>query len=461
MNEKLLKLLWKYDVAGPRYTSYPTAPAWTNAVGGGDFAKSLSSLKPGEPLSLYFHIPFCETLCHFCGCMKVITKDHSRSKPYVDLLLAELDRISDIIPKNAGEVSQMHFGGGSPNYLQPKELKQIVERAHSRFRFEKDAEIAVEMHPRTSTPEFCEMTAKLGFNRISLGVQDFDPLVQKLINRHQTYEMTANMVTSLQKLGFKAFNFDLIYGLPGQTLAGWTKTLEQVVGLRPNRLAVYSYAHVPWLKPYQRSFEDKDLPSPELKMELFEAAYRTLTANGYEPIGMDHFALHDDELARAHKDGTIHRNFMGYSTKADAHQIGVGVSAISYVGGHYFQNEKELASYEAAIGSASGGLATHRGYLLNRDDHVRRELIRLIMCKGAVDISAFEKDWKIDFYDYFKDDLPHLEAMIADGLVTLDAKALRVVGEGHLFLRNIAMAFDRHLNEIRSSAKNPVFSRTV
>ncbi|HSA59407.1 MAG TPA: oxygen-independent coproporphyrinogen III oxidase [bacterium] len=459
MADRLAMLLKKYDVAGPRYTSYPTAPAWTNSVGEGDFRKSLSSLKSGEPLSLYFHVPFCETLCHFCGCMKIITKDHARSRRYVDVLLTELDRIASLIPGAGGQVSQMHFGGGSPNYLQPDELKDVVDRTRARFRFEADAEIAIEMHPRTSTPEFCEMTARLGFNRISLGVQDFDPVVQKLINRHQTYEMTADMVALLRRLGFTAFNFDLIYGLPGQTIAEWTKTLNQVIGLRPNRLAVYSYAHVPWLKPYQRSFEDKDLPSPELKLRLFETAYRTLTAGGYQPIGMDHFALADDDLAKAHKNGTIHRNFMGYSTKADAHQIGFGLSSISYADGNYFQNHKDMEAYEAAI--RAGGLATQRGYLLNRDDHVRRELIRQIMCRGVAEIPAFEKDWGIVFADYFKDDLPHLGPMIADGLVTLDSQALRVVHEGHLFLRNVAMAFDRHLEEIKSTAKNPVFSRTV
>jgi oxygen-independent coproporphyrinogen III oxidase len=459
MSSRLSELLRKYDVAGPRYTSYPTAPAWTEAVGEKDFRKSLSGLRPDEPLSLYFHIPFCETLCHFCGCMKVITKDHSRSRPYVDVLLAELARIAGLLPKDAGHVSQMHFGGGSPNYLQPGELKEIVERTLGLFRFEKDAEIAIEMHPRTSTPQFCKALTKLKFNRISLGVQDFDPVVQKLINRHQTYEMTASMVASLRKLGFKAFNFDLIYGLPGQTREGWTNTLAQVIGLKPNRLAVYSYAHVPWLKPYQRSFEDKDLPSPELKIELFEAAYRTLTSAGYQPIGMDHFALREDDLARAHKDGTIHRNFMGYSTKADAHQIGFGVSAISYVAGNYFQNEKEIEPYEAAV--RSGKLATHRGYLLNRDDRIRREMIRQIMCRGAVSIPGFEKDWGIDFEDYFADDLPRLNPMIDDGLLKRTKRELRVVGEGHLFLRNIAMSFDHHLNDIKASAKNPVFSRTV
>lgn len=460
MNNRLSQLLQKYDVAGPRYTSYPTAPAWTEAVGKGDFRKSLAALKKDEALSLYFHVPFCETLCHFCGCMKVITQDHARSRKYVDVLIVELNRIASLLPEDARDVSQMHFGGGSPNYLQPDELKAVVDRVRSHFRFLSDAEVAIEMHPRTSTPAFCEMLAALGFNRISLGVQDFDPLVQKLINRHQTYEMTAGMVTLLRRLGFHAFNFDLIYGLPGQTPSGWEKTLQQVIELKPNRLAVYSYAHVPWLKPYQRSFEDKDLPSPELKIQLFETAYRTLNQNGYRPIGMDHFCLENDDLSQALDRGTIHRNFMGYSTKADAHQIGFGVSAISYVGGNYFQNEKDLEPYEAAIRNAAG-LATRRGYLLSEDDALRRDLIQRIMCRGVIDIPQFERTWDLSFEDYFRNDLSSLEGMIADGLVELTADELRIIGEGHLFLRNIAMAFDRHLESVRTAAKNPVFSRTV
>lgn len=452
-------LLSKYDVAGPRYTSYPTAPAWADNVGPSQFRQALSSVKGGSPLSLYFHIPFCENLCHFCGCMKFITKDHSRSREYVDHLLKEIDLVASLTPPESRIVSQMHFGGGSPNFLQPDELKEIVERTRSLFTFLPEAEIAVEMHPRTSTPAFCEMLAELKFNRISLGVQDFDPLVQKLINRHQTYEMTEKMVLLLKELGLKAFNFDLIYGLPGQTMDGWEKTLKQTLTLKPNRLAVYSYAHIPWLKPYQRSFEDKDLPSPELKLKLFEAAYHFFLENGYQSIGMDHFCLADDDLGKALNEGTLHRNFMGYSTKADAHQIGMGVSSISYVSGHYFQNEKELKTYYAAIEHSE--LATHRGCLLTPDDAIRRDLIQRIMCCGALSILEFEKYWGIDFRDYFKNDLPKLATLIKDGLVHLSTQELRAVGMGHLFLRNIAMVFDQHLERIRSTAKNPVFSRTV
>jgi oxygen-independent coproporphyrinogen-3 oxidase len=391
--------------------------------------------------------------------MKVITSDHGRSRPYVDAILQEMEQVVDVLPPGARRVSQLHFGGGTPNFLQPEELIDIVTRLKNTFDFLPEAEVAIEMHPRTSTRAFCENLKKLEFNRISLGVQDFDPKVQTLINRLQSYEMTEAMVRLLRELGFSSFNFDLIYGLPGQSMSGWKKTLEQVLHLRPNRLAVYSYAHVPWVSPVQRSFKDSDLPSPAMKLEIFEAAYSTLTKAGYRPIGMDHFALEDDELSQAHVSGSIHRNFMGYSTRADAHQLGFGVSAISYVGGNYFQNLKELSEYESTVNG--GQLATFRGFLLNRDDAIRRDLITRIMCLGRVPVPDFESRWDLDFEDYFAQDLPALNGMIADRLVRLDAHELSIEGEGHLFLRNVAMAFDRYLEGIQKTAKNPTFSKTV
>ncbi len=459
MKQNLFSLLEKYDVAGPRYTSYPTAPAWTEAVGEKDYRENLKKLKPGEPLSLYFHLPFCENLCHFCGCMTVITKNHERSREYVESLLQEVDRVTQLIA-SPRQVTQIHFGGGSPNFLKPEELRQIVESVRQKFELLPGVEIAIEMHPRTSTREFCEEVGRLGFNRISLGVQDLDPKVQKLINRHQTYEMTEEMVFLLRKMGLSSFNFDLIYGLPGQSLAGWEKTLQQILSLQPNRLAVYSYAHVPWLKPGQRSFNDSDLPPPPMKLKLFERAYQIFTKNGYRPIGMDHFALEEDELCKALDEGTIHRNFMGYSTRAEAHQIGFGVSAISYVGGHYFQNKKVLESYTEALLKPLQ-LATFRGCLSNHDDAIRRDLIRRLMCQGMVDISDFESQWQLSFTNYFREELQKLQTWIADGLLQRDQKKIQVVGEGFLFLRNMAMVFDRYLKDIKEKADNPVFSKTI
>jgi len=455
-----LSLLTKYNVAGPRYTSYSTAPAWTEAVGEADYARSLGSLKPEDPLSLYFNLPFCEKLCHFCGCMKVITGDHGRSRPYVDLLLKEIERVAEKIPpQSLKQVSQVHLGGGTPNFLQPEELSDLMAAIRENFSPLPEAEIAIEMHPRTSTPEFCEALARLGFNRISLGVQDFDPKVQALINRHQTYEMTSEMIALLRQIGFGSFNFDLIYGLPGQTMATWEKTLSQTLELKPNRLAVYSYAHVPWVSPVQRSFKDSDLPSPEMKLQLFERAYQIFLGAGYRAIGMDHFALAEDDLSRAMERGSIHRNFMGYSTRADAHQIGMGVSAISYVGGNYFQNLKELPSYEGKI--SSGGLASFRGFLLSRDDTIRRELITQIMCRGAIDFENFGEKWGFDYRNYFAEDFPGLEELLKDGLVGWNGDRLQIQGKGFLFLRNIAMCFDRYLAGIRAQSEHPTFSKTV
>lgn len=454
----LLHYLQKYDVPGPRYTSYPTVPAWTEQVTGDEYRRRLQGLPPDDPLSLYFHLPFCESLCHFCGCMQVITKDHSRSRPYVERLKQEIARVRALLPGKM-TVSQLHFGGGTPNFLQPEELAELVEIVGSEFDLLPSAEVAIEMHPRTSTRAFCEMLAKLPFNRISLGVQDFDPKVQALINRNQTYEMTAEMVALLRSLGFSAMNFDLVYGLPGQTMASFEATLEKTLALHPSRLAVYSYAHVPWVRPVQRTFKDEDLPPPSLKLELFNRAYEVFTQHGYVPIGMDHFALADDDLAQALTHGTIHRNFMGYSTQADAHQIGFGVTAISYVGGHYFQNAKKLPAYEAAIDA--GDLAIFRGSLLSREDALRRDLIMQFMCTMRVDIPDFDAKWNLNFNTHFARELSHLTRFVDDGLLARTPERLEAIGQGHLFLRNMAMVFDEYLEEIQRHAVNPTFSRTV
>lgn len=459
MQARLSELLSRYNVPGPRYTSYPTVPAWLETIGPSDYGASLRQLKSHEPLSLYFHLPFCERLCHFCGCMKVITKNRESSREYTDVLVSEIDRIKDLLPPGKHLANQIHFGGGSPNFFQPEEISEIMERVQSYFEVLPAAEIAIEMHPRTATKPFCDNLKALGFNRISLGIQDFTPHVQELIHRFQTYEQTLEMLDYLRRLGFDSFNFDLVYGLPGQTMAGWEKTLELVLGLRPNRLAVYSYAHVPWKHPIQRSFADSDLPPPELKLELFERAFVTFTQHGYRLIGMDHFALADDELSRAVEEGTIHRNFMGYTTQKDTHQIGMGVSAISYVAGNYFQNKKELPPYYAAI--RAGSLATFRGFLLNKDDQLRRDLITRIMCTGTVDIRQFEQQWGICFSYYFSENIPHLQTFIDDNLLQIDERWLRVRGIGFLFLRNIAMTFDRYLEGIREEATTPTFSQTV
>lgn len=453
------QLLQKYDVPGPRYTSYPTVPIWTETVQVSDYKKNLNAVSGDEMLSLYFHLPFCEKLCHFCGCMQVITKDHSRSRPYVDVLLKEIDAVANELKNCNRLVSQIHFGGGTPNFIKPEEMSLIMQKIREHFRIMPEAEIAIEMHPKTSTEAFCDNLKKEGFNRISLGVQDFDENVQKLINRFQTFEVTRDMVSYLRGLGFNHFNFDLVYGLPGQKVENYPDTLEKALSLKPNRLAVYSYAHVPWVRPVQRSFDDADIPSPETKLKLFELALDYFTTHGFHLIGMDHFAEEHDELYTASKNKSIHRNFMGYSTRADAHQIGFGVSSISYVNGNYFQNQKKIDPYMQAI--TESGLATYRGFLVNEDDKIRRALITELMCHLELKTKRFGETHKIDFQKYFAEDLKLLEEFKSDQLIVEEGDKLKVVGQGHLVIRNIAMCFDKYLETIKKNARNPVFSRTV
>lgn len=451
-------ILAKYDVAGPRYTSYPTVPAWTDAVGENDYLKALASIAPNDSLSLYFHLPFCEKLCHFCGCFKIITPEHARSAPYVETLLGEIELVAERLGGRR-PVTQIHCGGGTPNFLQPEEIAALMARVRKYFNVLPGAEIAIEMHPRTTTHAFCDHLKREGFNRISLGVQDFDDVVQKLINRFQTFAMTRDMVDDLRALGFDSFNFDLIYGLPGQTLERFRETLALTLTLKPNRMAVYSYAHVPWKSPVQRSFRTADLPPPERRLALFAAAHAFFTANGYRQIGMDHFALKDDELSRALDHGGLHRNFMGYSTRADAHQLGFGISSISFAAGNYFQNAKTIAAYESGV--KSGHLPIMRGFLLSPDDRIRRDIILDIMCRLRVDFAAFGARHGIDFKAYFHDALMGLKPFVHDGLVEIHDAGFRVTETGKLTLRNIAMCFDAYLDTIREGAKNPVFSRTV
>ncbi|MBF0105070.1 MAG: oxygen-independent coproporphyrinogen III oxidase [Deltaproteobacteria bacterium] len=456
------ELLQKYDVPGPRYTSYPTVPIWRPSVGAADYISSINKAVGAHPLSLYFHIPFCKKLCHFCGCMHVITKDHSRSRPYVDALLIEMDHIIKALKNSNRDCSQIHFGGGTPNFLPPEEISRIMQRVRDNFNILPSAEIAIEMHPREDPDmqRFCDTLKTEGFNRISLGVQDFNDEIQKLINRFQSFATTKGMIDYLKKIGLEHFNFDLIYGLPGQnSIDQFKDTLAKTIFLKPNRIACYSYAHVPWVHPVQRSFKDTDIPTPEQKLRLFETAINFFTTHGYHLIGIDHFADEGDELYAALKNKSIHRNFMGYSTRADAHQIGLGVSSISFVGGHYFQNHKTIEAYTTAV--IQRGLATHRGFMLSADDTIRRSLITEIMCHREVDFKEFGARQNIDFHSYFKDDLKLLTGFVDDGLITLDADGLKITPRGYLVVRNIAMCFDKYLDEIKKNARNPVFSRTV
>lgn len=454
-----LELLQKYDVPGPRYTSYPTVPAWREDVGAESHAKSLEKVTGDEPLSLYFHLPFCENLCHFCGCFKVITKDHSRSRPYINTLIHEIKLVAGLLKNSNKKVSQIHLGGGTPNFIAPDELKDLMQTVRDQFHILSDAEIAVEMHPRTSTKAFCDELKNQGFNRISLGVQSFDNKVQTLINRHQTFEQTQEMLEYLRSLGFASFNFDLIYGLPGDQPETFQNTLDLALSLKPDRFAVYSYAHVPWKSKVQRSFEDQDLPSAELKIKMFAQALQTMQQKDFVQVGMDHFATKTDELYVALQNKTLHRNFMGYSTRADAHQLGFGVSSISFVGGNYYQNMKEISDYTQCVDA--GKLCAYRGYELTTEDHVRRDLITEIMCHMQVDTKMFAQKHNINFSSHFKNELEMLNTFVEDELVSLAADRIVIHESGKLVLRNVAMLFDAYLDDVRKKSVNPVFSRTI
>ena len=452
-----LDLLHRYNVPGPRYTSYPTAPVWREGLGPVEYEEILvesgAATRPA-PLSLYLHIPFCESLCYFCACTVVITGNHVVEDPYLDLLEREIDWIS----ARAGErreVVQLHWGGGTPTYLAPQRITRLASKLRSAFRFAADAEVGVEIDPRVTTPAHLTSLRAAGFNRLSMGVQDFDPAVQEAINRIQTYEETRALVTSAREMGFDSVNMDLIYGLPLQTPDSFRATIERIIEIGPDRLAVYSYANVPWLKKHQKLLETR-LPGEREKFEIFRTALASFTQAGYEYIGMDHFARPGDELARARRDRTLHRNFQGYTTKAGTDLIGMGVSAIGAVGDAFVQNRRELADYRRAI--QSEGSATFRGFRLSSDDRLRRAVIGNLLCHGVVVIPEIESAFGVDFRGYFADSLDRLAPCVEDGLVELSDTEVRATPLGRVFLRNLAMPFDAYLTD---AAEKPTFSRTL
>ena len=453
-----LDLLHRYNVPGPRYTSYPTAPVWKE-----DFTperyesvlrESAAETVPA-PLSLYTHLPFCEALCYFCGCTVVITGTrHSLEDAYLETLEREIDWVAD--RAGAGRpVAQFHLGGGTPTYFAPERLRRLVQKFRSRFPFASDAEIGVEVDPRVTTREHLRALAELGFNRLSLGVQDFDPRVQTAINRVQPYEDTKRLVEEARAFGFPSVNMDLIFGLPFQTAASFSETIARVLAIGPDRLAVYSYANVPWLKKHQAVIQPH-LPDEATKFEIFRTALERFTDAGFEYIGMDHFARPTDELARARADRTLHRNFQGYTTKAGTDLIGFGMSAIGGVGRTYVQNRRDLAPYQQAV--SSSGAATFRGFRLSEDDLLRRGVISSILCHGVVSKPQVEREYSIRFDDVFADALERLEPLAEDGLVELRAEEIRATPLGRIFLRNIAMPFDAYLAD---APGKPVFSKTL
>lgn len=455
-----IALLERYDRPGPRYTSYPTAPQfhdrWTPDQYRDALARSNADPIPRR-VSLYVHVPFCTSPCFYCGCNRVITRDTSRAEPYVEAVCREIDQIGPCIDDDR-EVMQIHFGGGTPNFLRPGQIARLVETMGRRFRLgmADDRDFSIEIDPRSVDAADIDELAEMGFNRASLGVQDYDPDVQAAVNRIQSREQTESVIAACRRAGFRSVNVDLIYGLPRQNRASFRRTLELVLAVRPDRLAVYSYAHMPTLFKGQKQIAEAELPSAAEKLGLLADAIEVLGDAGYVHIGMDHFALPDDELARAQRRGGLHRNFMGYTTHADCDLIGFGVSAISHIADCFSQNPRDLPSYLAAM--QAGRWPTWRGLRLDEDDLIRADLIQRIMCQGHVDIDAFERRHGLDFRAYFADALARLEPLHADGLVTVDATSLRVSPKGRLLLRHVAMCFDRYLTQGETNAR---FSKAI
>jgi oxygen-independent coproporphyrinogen III oxidase len=440
-------LLRRYDIPGPRYTSYPTAPQFGGDFGEGEYreqARRTNAADPPRPLSLYLHIPFCTSPCFYCGCNRVITRDTTAGGRYLERLTREIEMIAPLFDRKR-EVRQLHFGGGTPNFLSAPELGVLIDALARSFRFSHavDRDFSIELDPRFIAAADVRRLAQLGLNRASLGVQDFDPRVQHAVNRIQSIAQTVDVIDACRASGFRSVNLDLIYGLPHQTPEGFAQTLRTVIAARPERLAVYGYAHMPGLFKAQRHIDAQALPGPAARIALLELAIERLGAAGYRYIGMDHFALPGDDLSRAQDAGGLHRNFMGYTTHAECDLIGLGMSSISHVGESFSQNHRDLRTWQAALDQ--GRLPIWRGLSLDPDDVLRADVIQQLMCRGVVDFGAIEQRYGIAFEEYFADSLARLEPLAADELVTLGERHIRVTQSGRFLLRIIAMCFDRYL----------------
>lgn len=454
------ELLTKFDVAGPRYTSYPTADRFVEAFGEPDYLQALDQRRTGPaamalPLSLYVHIPFCESLCYYCACNKIITKHHERSAPYLRYLSKEADLHVQHI--GAGQsVSQLHLGGGTPTFFSDDELSELMAMLRRNFNLVPGGEYSIEVDPRTVTAERLSHLARLGFNRLSFGVQDFDPIVQKAVHRVQPAEQVFALVEAARGIGFESINVDLIYGLPKQTPESFDRTLAQVAELRPDRIALYAYAHLPERFKPQRRIIAIDLPGAPNKVAMLARSLAAFEQAGYVYVGMDHFALPNDALAVAKRQGRLHRNFQGYSTQPDCDLIGLGVSAIGKVGATYSQNAKSLEEYQDLLDQ--GHLPVVRGLAVSRDDLLRRAVIMALMCQGELQFESIELAHLIDFQDYFAAELDTLRGMQDQGLVTVSDSAIQVTPMGWFFVRGVAMVFDKYLQADRTRAR---FSKII
>ena len=453
-------LLRRYDVPGPRYTSYPTADRFVEAFREKDYIVALQQRKvlsatAVQPLSLYIHIPFCESLCYYCACNKIITKHHDRANVYLRYLSREID-LHTAHCGTGQVVSQLHLGGGTPTFLSDDGLRQLMATLRRSFTFAPGGEYSIEVDPRTVTADRLAVLAELGFNRLSFGVQDFDAEVQKAVHRIQPAEQVFALVEASRALGFESVNVDLIYGLPRQTPESFDRTLAQVVQLRPDRIALYAYAHLPDRFKPQRRILSTELPAASAKVTMLSRSLDTFMEAGYVYVGMDHFALPTDALAVAKRQGRLHRNFQGYSTQPDCDLIGLGVSAIGRVGATYSQNAKSLEEYYDHLDQ--GRLPVVRGLALNRDDLVRRAVIMALMCQGELQFEPIDQAWLIDSRKYFAPELEQLETMAEQGLVVLNSESIKVTAMGWFFVRGIAMVFDRYLQADRNRAR---FSRII
>jgi oxygen-independent coproporphyrinogen-3 oxidase len=457
-------LIQRLSQSGPRYTSYPTADRFTEQFSCRDYLHAVNHLHvrgARHPLSLYIHIPFCDTVCYYCGCNKIVTKNRDKAATYLDYLKRELAMQGKLFA-GCNQVEQLHFGGGTPTYLSDEQMSDLMQHLRRWFSFADDAkgEYSIEVDPRSVTAERIHTLRALGFNRISLGVQDFDEQVQRAVNRIQPEQTTLDTIRAAREAGFRSVSIDLIYGLPKQTLASIAETITKVIAANPDRISVYHYAHLPHLFKPQRRISEDDLPSSDTKLDMLAFCIRQLNAAGYVYIGMDHFAKPDDELAVAQRQGLLHRNFQGYSTHAESDLIACGVSAISSVGMCYSQNAKTLEDYYDRLDQ--GELPIIRGYQLTMDDVLRRFIIQRLMCNFELSIRSLEQAYPINFDTYFELELEQLGELQQLGLLTIDSEWIDVTLKGRLLIRNICMVFDRHLQQARRLYSEPLrYSRTV
>jgi oxygen-independent coproporphyrinogen-3 oxidase len=457
-------IITKLSQSGPRYTSYPTADRFQGDFGYSQFLEAVAGLRmrrSRRPLSLYIHIPFCDTVCYYCGCNKIVTKDHSKAAVYLGYLKQEIDMQGRLFD-GMGQIEQLHFGGGTPTYLSDRQMGDLMAHLHANFDFADDAhgEFSIEIDPRTVSVERVHSLRAQGFNRISLGVQDFDADVQKAVNRIQPEAETRAVMDAARAAGYRSISIDLIYGLPKQTMASMTQTLDKVIDASPDRIALYNYAHLPHIFKPQRRIADADMPTPAVKLELLAMCIQRLCDAGYIYIGMDHFAKPDDELAVAQRQGRLQRNFQGYSTRAESELISCGVSAISAVGATYSQNEKTLDAYYAKLDD--GVLPITRGIKMDNDDLLRRMVIGKLMCNFELSLSSIEQGFPIKFRQYFAAELQKLKAFEDDGLLTVDDEWISVTPKGRLLIRNICMVFDRYLGVAQDIAPQPLrYSKTI